>query len=130
ISCVLLIVAVLSFLPLDSPFTLGCMAIAGAALLYQLWWILPYTPLFPREVKKAQCESPDNTFTLLTANVLTPNRKASQLLDMVRQYQPDILVTLESDQWWQDQLDTLEHYPYTLKCPLDNLYGMHVYSRL
>ncbi|MBW2428182.1 MAG: endonuclease/exonuclease/phosphatase family protein [Deltaproteobacteria bacterium] len=33
--------------------------------------------------------------------------------------------------WWQARLDTLEpDYPYAIKCPLDNLYGMHVYSRL
>jgi len=49
----------------------------------------------------------------------------------VRLHQPDVLVTLESDQWWQDKLQRLEaEMPYSVKCPLDNLYGMHVYSRL
>ena len=69
--------------------------------------------------------------SILTANVLTPNREAEALLDLVRKYEPDILVTLESDQWWQEYLNSLEpDMPYTIKCPLDNLYGMHVYSRL
>jgi endonuclease/exonuclease/phosphatase (EEP) superfamily protein YafD len=68
---------------------------------------------------------------IMTANVLTPNRNAITLIDLVRENGPDILVTLESDEWWQARLDTLEpNYPYTIKCPLDNLYGMHVYSRL
>jgi endonuclease/exonuclease/phosphatase (EEP) superfamily protein YafD len=32
--------------------------------------------------------------------------------------------------WWQDKLKSIEpSYPYTVKCPLDNLYGMHVYSK-
>ena len=40
-------------------------------------------------------------------------------------------MTLESDEWWQKKLDVLEEdYPHTIKCPLDNLYGMHVYSKL
>ena len=42
-----------------------------------------------------------------------------------------LLLVLESDAWWQARLDTLEpDYPHTIKCPLDNLYGMHVYSKL
>jgi endonuclease/exonuclease/phosphatase (EEP) superfamily protein YafD len=41
------------------------------------------------------------------------------------------LVTLESDQWWEDQLQVLsDDYPFSIRCPLDNLYGMHVFSRL
>ncbi|WP_199610521.1 endonuclease/exonuclease/phosphatase family protein [Flocculibacter collagenilyticus] len=119
-----------------------------AALLcgmYQIWWIFPYTPWFKKEVKSTQdCEpshepekggaiSPadPSSIRILTANVLTTNRNAQGLLDLVHKYAPDVLVTLESDEWWQSQLDTLEpEYMYTIKCPLDNLYGMHVYSRL
>jgi len=63
--------------------------------------------------------------------VLGANRDSETLLELVRQHQPDVLVTLESDQWWQEQLATLEtDMPHTMKCPLDNLYGMHAYSRL
>ena len=68
---------------------------------------------------------------IITANVLTPNHNANALLELIRKNEPDILVTLESDEWWQSKLDTLlPQYPHTVKCPLDNLYGMHVYSRL
>lgn len=42
-----------------------------------------------------------------------------------------MLVTLESDQWWEEQLKVIEtELPYSVKCPLNNLYGMHVYSKL
>jgi len=71
------------------------------------------------------------SLSILTANVLTSNRNADALLELARKHQPDIIVTLESDQWWQDKLDSLlPDMPYSIKCPLDNLYGMHVYSRL
>lgn len=64
--------------------------------------------------------------------MLTPNRQADKLLSMIEQYQPDIVLTLESDQWWQDQLDQAleDKWPNSVKIPLDNLYGMHMYSRL
>ena len=98
---------------------------------YHLWWIVPYTPLFPHEVAPATSADPRSSIRILTANVLATNRNAAALLKMVDEHEPDVLVTLESDQWWQSKLDALEgEYPYTIKCPLDNLYGMHVYSRL
>ncbi|MDC6652565.1 endonuclease/exonuclease/phosphatase family protein, partial [Leclercia adecarboxylata] len=68
---------------------------------------------------------------VMASNVLGPNRQAGRLLALVREYQPDVLVTLETDQWWEIQLDQLlDDYPHSIRCPLDNLYGMHVYSRL
>jgi endonuclease/exonuclease/phosphatase (EEP) superfamily protein YafD len=49
----------------------------------------------------------------------------------VQEERPDVLVTLETNSWWERELMSLEReYPHTLKCPLDNLYGMHLYSRL
>jgi endonuclease/exonuclease/phosphatase (EEP) superfamily protein YafD len=42
-----------------------------------------------------------------------------------------VVLAVETDAWWQDQLAALEaDYPHTVKRPLDNLYGMHLYSRL
>ncbi len=59
----------------------------------------------------------------MTANILTPNRNAKALIELVRENMPDLIVTLESDGWWQAKLDALESdYPYTIKGPLDNLY--------
>jgi endonuclease/exonuclease/phosphatase (EEP) superfamily protein YafD len=100
-------------------------------LLWQLWWILPYTLLWPLEVKSALDDTPNKQLSILTSNVLTPNHNADALIELVNKHQPDVLVTLESDQWWEDKLSVLEvDMPYSIKCPLDNLYGMHVFSRL
>ena len=106
-------------------------ALTLASGLFQLWWILPYTRCYPREVKTAKQADSQQTITVLASNVLMKNRRAPALLALVRRYQPDILVALETNAWWQAQLDVLESdYPYTMKCPLENRYGMHVYSRL
>ena len=102
-----------------------------ACLVWQSWWILPYTVLWRAEVRTATAPSPDRKLSILTANVLTSNRQADALLELVRHHEPDVLVTLESDRWWQRRLDALQtDMRWCMKCPLDNLYGMHVYSRL
>lgn len=126
-----LLVAQLLVLDPGEPHTWIVIITVAACLSWHLWWIAPYTPLWPLEVAAASDVSADRRLSIITANVLTPNRDASMLLQLVARYRPDILLTLESDQWWQERLDTLEaEMPYTVKCPLDNLYGMHVYSRL
>lgn len=102
-----------------------------ASFFYQLWWILPYTRLWRKEVRWADAHEHGPRLKLISVNVLTPNRNAQALLALVKQHSPDILVTLETDAWWQEQLAPLEaSYPYRIACPLDNLYGMHVYSKL
>lgn len=123
----------LLLLNFNSPATWFVLAGSLFCLLFQSWWILPYTPLFRKEVKWAP-HTIDNDLqrlTILTANVLANNRNAETLLGLIKEHQPDVVVTLESDRWWQQQLDGLQStYPYSVKCPLENRYGMHVYSRL
>lgn len=110
-------------------------AMAGltlAAIVYQLWWIIPYTPLFRHEVKYVS--GPGNAkdrIRILSVNVLMPNHDAEALLRIVRAEKPDVLVTLETNAWWERALASLEtDYPHVLRAPLENLYGMHLYSRL
>lgn len=128
---VLLILTEVLLLDHAKPQTWVLVVATSVCLAWQLWWILPYTVFWRAEVKRAKSPSPDRKLSILTANVLTPNKQAEDLLQLINQHQPDVLVTLESDAWWQGHLDTLQpDMPYNLKCPLDNLYGMHVYSRL
>jgi len=104
---------------------------AAGCLLYHAWWITPYTRLFPLEVKTAASADSGDVLRVLVSNVLMSNRNAPALLLLVAAHRPHVLVTLESNDWWQRQLDTLKaDYPFTIQCPLDNRYGMHVYARL
>jgi len=130
VASLLILIQVISF-DLAKTQTWALISITLVCLAWQLWWVLPYTVLWRSEVKTTKTPNPDRKFSILTANILTPNRQADAFLKLVSQYAPDVLVTLESDQWWQRHLDTLQvDMPYSMKCPLDNLYGMHVYSRL
>lgn len=120
----------LALLDLSQPFTLLLVFSMLVCLFYQAWWILPYTIFFPVEVKSTRSFSHKNSIKILTANVLMHNRNAASFIALVQEYEPDILVALESDSWWQTHLDRLaDNYPYSIKCPLENLYGMHVYSK-
>lgn len=100
------------------------------AMVFQMRKIIPYTRFFDVEVASCPADS-QHGVKILVSNVFMENRKADQLLDLVRQYDPDLVMTLETDQWWQDQLDALrKDYPHMMACPKDNTYGMHVYSKL
>lgn len=123
--------ATLVLLPLDRPSTQGLLAVQSAGLLYQAWWILPYTPFHPWEVRAASSVDVARRLRIVTANVLMTNRNAEGLLDLVRRFDPDVLVTLETDGWWEARLAALgDTYPYRIACPQDDLYGMHVWSKL
>ncbi|MFO7605868.1 MAG: endonuclease/exonuclease/phosphatase family protein [Desulfurivibrionaceae bacterium] len=127
----LLFLLELAVLDLSQPATWGLLTVILLCLIILTWWIIPYTRLYPVEVQSAENADPRNSIGILTANVLTPNRNVDGLIDIVRESRPDVFVTLESDGWWQSKLDVLEsEYRYTIKYPLDNLYGMHMYSKL
>jgi endonuclease/exonuclease/phosphatase (EEP) superfamily protein YafD len=95
--------------------------------------VLPYTKLWKKEVQEAKDkpEGQSHRLKIMVSNVLTPNDDTQKLVDLVQQRQPDILITLESDKKWEKALKQIEpDYPHTVKVPLDNLYGMHLYSKL
>jgi endonuclease/exonuclease/phosphatase (EEP) superfamily protein YafD len=126
-----LLVLQLTLLKMENAASWLMVATTIASLVGQLWWIAPYTVLWRRQVKTARKRDPDYALTILTSNVLTSNRDARALIQLVQKHAPDVLVTLESNRWWEEQLTVLEKdMPFTIKCPLENLYGMHVYSRL
>lgn len=118
--------------PLAGPAVTPWIATAGCAVLaLQMRHVLPWTPLWPVQVKRARNDRPDRCLTLLVANVLTPNRNSDALLAIIRDRDPDLILTLESDDWWGERLDEglAADWPHAVRVPLDNLYGMHLYSR-
>ncbi|MGP4714539.1 MULTISPECIES: endonuclease/exonuclease/phosphatase family protein [unclassified Psychrobacter] len=98
---------------------------------FQLRMVLPYTKIWKKEVQKAKDKPESHQVKIMVSNVLTPNDDTYKLVNLVKDKQPDILITLESDKKWEQALSVVEDdYPYTVKIPLDNLYGMHLYSKL
>ncbi|WP_312307397.1 endonuclease/exonuclease/phosphatase family protein [Acinetobacter variabilis] len=129
-------IAFVLFLLVDHPWTVfNQLLFVGliAALAYQLKMVLPYTFVWKKQVKQVKQDQldPDRQISLIVSNVLTTNTKYHLLIEQIQTHQPDLVLTLETDQAWQDALAVIEpDYPYRVPVPLDNLYGMHLYSKL
>ena len=107
-------------------------ALLLASILWHCLSILPYTPLVRRQVQRSRRASAAPTsFSLVAANILMPNRDAATTLRTIARVCPDVIILCETDAWWAGQMTPLEKdYPYTIKHPLENTYGMLLYSRL
>ncbi len=67
---------------------------------------------------------------ILLSNVLMTNRNSSNLLEVIKSTNPDLILTMEVNKWWVAELQQLKKdYPYFIEYPLDNAYGMALYSK-
>ncbi|HEY0819812.1 MAG TPA: endonuclease/exonuclease/phosphatase family protein [Rhizobacter sp.] len=107
------------------------LALLGVAFAYQCYRMRPFTRLARPQVQMSRRTDPDTRLSLLFSNVLMGNRKSARLLELIREADPDIVLAVETDAWWQDELRGLERtHPHTVQQPQDNTYGMLLYSRL
>ena len=133
ISFLIILVMILSLFLLNFDKTWHFISVGAMvlSLAYQFKKIFPYTYLAKKQVLKYKGKDPDYSISILVSNVLTPNKRSDKLIDLVRKKDPDILLTLETDHRWEDELEVIEdEYKYSVKIPKENLYGMHLYSKL
>ncbi len=107
--------------------------ILAAATLYQAFRIYPYTPLHETDARNAErTEQTDRHLTLMISNVLQTNKRTDLVIGVIKENDPDILLTVETNDWWEEKLTEGigEDYPYRVPVPLDNLYGMHLWSKI
>lgn len=106
-------------------------AALAACLAYQCYSMFPYTPLARRQVEQSRVPRDGSQVKLLFANVLMTNRDSSRLREIIRRADPDIILAVEADEWWREQLSEFEQtHTHTVLRPQDNTYGMLLYSRL
>ena len=107
-------------------------AVALSAL-WQLSWVWRYVPGAPLEVRSSEAppDAPDR-IALLTTNVFQKGRDANALLKIVHDANPDLVLAVETDEWWCSQLaeGLSARYPHDLIYPLSNGYGLALFSRL
>ena len=110
----------------------GFIVVLGACFLLQLTKIYPYTPLASIEINKNERVEPSNSISILSSNVLQKNDKYQKVVDEVLTRNPDLLVFTETNIVWRDELrKRLQKFDYInrLEMPLDNTYGMILYSK-
>ena len=106
-------------------------SLLGANSLYLFYQVFPYTFLGKYQMKGHKSPVRDRRFKLLVCNVYQHNREPNRCLNCINEYWPDTVILVETDEWWKAQLSALEkEYPYKVMKPLDNTYGMLLYSRL
>ena len=117
------------FLPLEIHHKL---AFAGllANLGYLIYQIFPFTVLGKKQIISARKATNEHNISLLIANVFQDNTQSEKYLQLINQCDPDAILMVETNRWWQDQMDVIgSNYPHQLKIPLENTYGMMFYSR-
>jgi endonuclease/exonuclease/phosphatase (EEP) superfamily protein YafD len=103
-----------------------CASIVAQAIL-----ILPFTPIYPKQIKKKKVANPDNAFSLLISNVRQQNREFERYIRFVHETNADIVIANEIDTTWAQHIQLLDElYPYQVKYPQDNTYGMILLSKL
>ena len=100
------------------------MAALAAAVLYQGYRILPYTPFWSVRALPSRDPDPERKLRLLIANVLVGNRHTTPLLNLVHATDPDVLLAVETDSFWVDALACLDsRFAWRIKIPQGNAYG-------
>ena len=108
-------------------------ALLVLAVGYQCVRMVRYTPLSSQQTVAADpaVVSGDRSVRLVVSNVLMENREIDRWARIVLAEDPDVIATVETDQWWADHLsETLDDYPHSVLIPQDDTYGMCVFSKL
>jgi len=106
------------------------MVILLACFIFQALKIYPYTGLSQYEVLKSS--SSKKTLKIYTANVLQDNEVTEKLIKEIESMDADVMVFTETNAFWKDAIKKglPNEYLYKVEYPLDNTYGMLLYSKL
>ncbi|MBW8636681.1 endonuclease/exonuclease/phosphatase family protein [Hoeflea sp. WL0058] len=121
----------LLLLPFGASIALPGLALLSATVI-QLAHIARFTAVWPRTVKTFKGDPSDTkTFKVLVSNVKQSNRDYNRLIREIRENDPDLALFMEVDEEWLAALkDALSQFADSVECPLDNSYGMALFSKL
>lgn len=108
-------------------------AVGALALGYQAAKLLPYTEVGTRAAVELESCAPGDAITVMVANVRKRNETAEPFLRTVSDADPDLLLVLETDAWWDEALAPLDdRYPERTQFIPENhgAFGMHLLSKL
>lgn len=99
--------------------------------IYLAWQVYPFTFISNKVLVDTKDYVPARSISLFIGNIYQYNRKAAKYLAFLQDLDPDVIMIVETDYWWAKQMQPLtKSHPYTLQVPLENTYGMLLYSRL
>ena len=100
-------------------------------LLFQGLKIFPYTTLSKYEVQNSSVGNTD-IFSIYTANVLQDNSKIDLAIKDALKFDADLVLFTETNASWIKSLKKGlgNNYPYKIEVPLENTYGMLLFSKM
>ena len=92
--------------------------------------VLPFTPLGKKMIDTVSFEEARGVH-ILVGNVYQYNKNYQLAINLVERSKPDIIFLVETDKAWEKGISKIENdYPFCIKIPLDNTYGLLFYSKL
>ncbi|WP_126653905.1 endonuclease/exonuclease/phosphatase family protein [Chryseobacterium aureum] len=101
-----------------------------AMFVYHSKTLIQYTHFYPVKKHRQRHKSSDKLH-FISANVYQFNKEYERFAGLIKKYNPDFFMTMESNGDWEKAMRPLEkEYGYQHKVTLENTYGMHFYSRI
>lgn len=107
------------------------MGVLVTCFVFQMSKIYHYFPLDNYEVGMATVAGEEeNEIKFYSANVLQKNIKSELLIKEIAEVDPDIILLTETNERWKNEISSaISGYPYKVEEPLDNTYGILLYSK-
>lgn len=93
--------------------------------------LINYTTFVSADVPTAEGLNTDDTpISLLIVNVKMSNREAEPTIKLIEDKNPDIVLAMEVNKWWNEKLKPLdEKYPFSKHVINEVAYGMVLFSK-
>ncbi len=112
-------------------FDLLVLGLIAVSLLFLGIKIFPYTPFAKKMVEKEKLKEGEKPLTLLVCNVYQENTNYDKMANLIKKQNADIVFLLETNKAWQENLKpATDAYAYKIEVPLENTYGLLLYSHL
>ena len=122
-------ILLLAFYPYNAVET-AFIALLFLSAAYQIFRVLPYLPFYPRQVEAVKEFEEKNSVKLLISNVFMENEETERLKKLIGSVKPDLFLLAEVNGKWAEAVSEFEtDYPYNLLYPLENTYGLILYSK-
>lgn len=128
LACLVLVACFLESLTVIYWSIIGAMVI-NVSYLFSL--IFPFTIFASKQVLSVTKHISDQSLSIMIANVFEDNTNSAGCLKEIYKTNPDLVLLLETNERWNKETAELTNkYPHKVLVPLENTYGMLLYSRL
>jgi len=103
----------------------------AANTVYLIYQIYPFTFFAKKTLLRAAKADEQNQISIVSSNVYQHNKNTAGCMAIINKYDPELVLLLETDEFWFKGTEKLkEKYPHQVLVPLENTYGMLLYSKL